>query len=144
MTLVKYQRPLANIFDQFFNPEFDPWSDENRLIPRATLPPVNIKEDEKSFQVEVAASGLKKDDFNIELNKNSLVISCEKETEKETKDEDNFIQKEFSYHSFSRSFTLPEMVKKDKISAKYQDGVLRVTIPKNEASIQTVKQIAVS
>ena len=92
----------------------------------------------------MAAPGFNKKDFNIEINNNVLTVKSEKQTENETKDGEQFTRREFSYQSFSRSFTLPSSVKGDKISAKYDNGILRIIIPKkDEAKPQPVKQIEI-
>ncbi len=98
------------------------------------MPAVNIMENDNEFQVEVAAPGMKKDDFKIELDNNVLVISSEREHKEEEKDEKgNYCRREFRYASFRRSFTLPEgKVNVDKINAKYTDGVLQIHLPKRE------------
>ena len=93
---------------------------------------VNIKESSDEFEVELAAPGFVKTDFNIELNHDMLTISSEKKVENETKEGQQFARREFSYQSFSRSFTLPNTVDNDKIKAKYENGILRVSIPKKE------------
>jgi HSP20 family protein len=96
-----------------------------------TLPKVNIKESTESFEVQMAVPGFKKDNFNISLENEELLISAEIEDNKEeTKDE--FTRKEFGYSSFRRSFVLPDTVDGDKIEANYQDGILNVNLPKKE------------
>jgi HSP20 family protein len=110
-----------------------------------TLPSVNIKESPDEFEVELAAPGFVKADFNIELNHDMLTISSEKQVENETKDGQQFARREFSYQSFSRSFTLPNTADSDKIRAKYDNGILRVSIPKKEeAKPKPAKQIAIA
>jgi len=109
-----------------------------------TVPAVNISDNENDFTVEMAAPGMKKSDFNINLDHNVLTISSEQKEEKEQKDK-HFTKKEFSYRSFERSFTLPEAVDQEKISAKYIDGVLKVVLPKKEeAKVKPSKLIKVS
>jgi HSP20 family protein len=106
---------------------------------------VNIKESTDEFEVELAAPGLDKKDFNIELNNDMLTISSEKKIENEIKEGQQFARREFSYQSFSRSFTLPNTVDNEKIRAKYENGILRVSIPKkDEAKPKPVKQIDIS
>ena len=108
-----------------------------------TLPAVNIKEDGKKFDIEFAAPGYDKGDFKINVEDNTLTISAEK---KEEKNEENkrFTRKEFSFNTFSRSFTLPQTANADKIDAKYKDGILNLQIPKKEeAKAQTKKEIKV-
>lgn len=97
-----------------------------------SVPAVNILENEHSFHVELAAPGLKKEDFNVAVEENILTISSEVKTEKEENDQKGrFTRKEFSYQSFSRSFTLDtEHVDIDNISANYENGVLSLEIPK--------------
>ena len=97
-----------------------------------TLPSVNIKESNEDFEVEVAAPGLNRDDFKIEVEHGLLRISSEKEVSNETADGQHFTQREFSYQSFCRSFTLPNSADSDKIGAKYENGILKISIPKKE------------
>ena len=109
-----------------------------------TVPAVNISETEGNYTVEMAAPGMKKSDFNINLDQNVLTISSEQEENKEEKDK-NFTKKEFSYQSFERSFSLPETVDQEKISAKYTEGVLKVVLPKKEeAKTPSSKVIKIS
>ncbi|NNM94743.1 MAG: Hsp20/alpha crystallin family protein [Bacteroidia bacterium] len=113
----------------------------------ATPPFVNISEDEKGFEVEVAAPGLEKNNFRIELENDLLMISAQRETKKEEKDTSGkYTLREFSYESFSRSFRLPEeMVEKDQIKATYKDGILHVSIPKSdEAKVKSSRIIEIS
>lgn len=131
----------GNLFDRFFNNDvFNPdFSTTN-----TTLPSVNIKETEDKFEVEVAAPGFEKKDFNIELNNRELSISSEKKEENEQKEGTRYTRREFSYQSFKRTFTLPNTIASEQISAKYKDGVLRVEIPKlEEAKPKPPKQIAI-
>lgn len=108
------------------------------------VPSVNITETEKAYNVELAAPGLEKKDFKIELENKLLIISSEKEEETNETGKD-YKRKEFSYSSFSRSFQLPEDVLTDKIEAKYEDGILKLDIPKKEvAAIKSKKEIKVS
>lgn len=145
MTLVRYQNSIPNLLDRFFDNELDVFTRRNFSNTNTTLPSVNIKENVDGFEVEVAAPGFDKSDFNIELNNDVLTISSEKEIENEVKENEQFTKKEFSYQSFTRSFTLPELVEEDKITAKYENGILRIAIPKKEeAKPKPVKQIAVS
>lgn len=120
-------------FPAFFDDFFKPWNEWFGSGKSLTTPAVNIIENKNHYEVSVAAPGLKKDDFNIDLEENMLMISCEKEENKEEKDE-RFTRKEYNYTSFRRSFTLPDEVIKDKIEAVYQDGVLKITLPKTEES----------
>ncbi|TDQ29230.1 Hsp20/alpha crystallin family protein [Zeaxanthinibacter enoshimensis] len=105
-----------------------------------SFPAVNIKENEKDFELELAIPGQKKEDFNIEVDNNVLTISMETKNEEETK-EDNYTRREFSYRSFRRAFTLPETVDEDKINADYQDGILKFTLPKKEEALPKPKRL---
>ena len=95
--------------------------------------------------ISVAAPGLKKNDFHINVDGNMLTISAEKEETKEEKEEENYTRKEYNYSSFSRSFTLPQEVNREKIEASYEDGVLKLVLPKKEEVKKAVasKQIVV-
>lgn len=120
------------LFDDFFSRELFNWGNNNFSATRSTLPSVNIKERDDRFEVEVAAPGMEKEDFKITLEGNLLSISSEKKT---TNEENNaqYMRKEFSYQSFSRTFELAkDVVDEDKIEATYENGVLRLLIPKTE------------
>lgn len=135
---------MPSLFDRFFENDIFDWSNRNYSNTNTTLPAVNIKEDEGGFEVEMSAPGLEKKDFKIELNNSVLTISSEKKVENETKEEQQFTRREFSYQSFSRSFTLPETAESEKIEAKYENGILSVKIPKKEdAKPKPVKQIEI-
>jgi HSP20 family protein len=101
---------------------------------------VNIRENEKDFELEIAVPGQKKEDFNIEVDENVLTISMENKNQGEVKD-DNFTRREFSYSSFKRAFTLPETVNEEKINASYTDGILRFTLPKKEEALPKPKRM---
>ena len=144
MSLVKFSNQMPSVFDRFFENDMFDWSNRNFSNTNTTLPAVNIKEDEDGFEVEMSAPGFEKGDFKIELNNSLLTISSEKKIENETKDGQQFTRKEFSYQSFSRSFTLPKTVEGEMIKAKYENGVLSVSIPKKEeAKPKPVKQIEI-
>ncbi len=144
MTLVRYQNQLPSLLNHFFDTELNTWSRKNFSATDTTLPSVNILESDDNFKVEVAAPGFDKKDFNIELNNDVLTISSEKQVENETNDNEQFTKKEFSYQSFTRSFTLPELVEGDKIEASYKNGILSIVIPKKEeAKPKPVRQIKV-
>jgi len=144
MTLAKFNQ-LPSFFDHFFENDLFDWSNRNFSNTNTTLPSVNIKEGNEGFEVEMAAPGLEKKDFKIELFGDTLTISSEKTLENEVNEDEHFTKKEFSYQSFSRSFTLPNTVDEDKIKAKYDKGILNVFIPKKEeAKPKPAKQIAIS
>ncbi len=134
---------IPNVFDNFFNNELDNWRYDSESC-RSTLPSVNIKETEDNYELELAAPGMKKSDFKINLENDVLTISSER---KEEKAENNgYTRKEFSYTSFERSFTLPEhKVNYDSVSAKYEDGVLRIALPKREeAKVKPARAIEIA
>lgn len=122
----------SNFFNDFFNRDWMDYVNRNFSDTNTTLPSVNIKEGAENYEVEMAAPGLEKKDFKIELDMGVLTISSEKKAEKETKKGQRFTRREFSYQSFSRSFTLPDTVEGEKIEAKYENGLLKVIIPKKE------------
>ena len=123
---------IPSFFDNFFSRDLMDWNNSNFSSTNSTLPAVNIKENEESFLIEVAAPGLAKENFKVNLDRNLLTISSEMKQEKNENDK-KYSRHEFSYQSFQRSFTLPEAtVEGDRISAKYADGILYVTLPKRE------------
>lgn len=122
-------------FEDFFNHDMFNWGLNSSTATSTNIPAVNIKETQNSFLVEMAAPGMKKEEFNISLDGNTLTISSEKKQE-ESKNEEKYSRKEFSYQSFYRSFNLPkDVVDSEKIMAKYEDGVLLLEIPKKEEAI---------
>jgi HSP20 family protein len=107
------------------------------------VPNANIVENDKDFRIELAAPGLERKDFKVEINNGILSISAEKEEEKK-EDRKNYKRREFSYNSFSRSFVLTDNSLVDKIDAKYEDGILRILLPKKEVTLsKPAKQIKV-
>ncbi|MEM8965236.1 MAG: Hsp20/alpha crystallin family protein [Bacteroidota bacterium] len=110
----------------------------------ARVPAANVKEKDDAFYIDLAIPGMKKEDFHVNVDNHTLMISSEKKEEsKEEKDE--YTRQEFSYRSFKRSFALPESVKANEIQAKYEDGVLKLTIPKKEEVKQAPrKEIAIN
>ena len=125
---------LPGLMDEFFGRDVFPgffFDVEKRM----STPAVNIIEGKDDYRIEVAAPGLDKKDFKIDLDNNVLTISSEREEKHEEKD-DRFMRREFNYTSFSRSFTLPESVEGDRITAKHSEGVLTVVIPKREEAKQ--------
>jgi HSP20 family protein len=132
MSLVRFSNQLPSVFDRLFEGDLFDWSNRNFSLTNTTLPSVNIKENTDAFTVEVAAPGFDKGDFKLQLNHDLLTISSEKQVENETKEGEQFTKREFSYQSFSRSFTLPHTADGDKIEAAYENGILKVSIPKKE------------
>jgi len=129
--LTKFTERVPSLFEDFFRPWnglFDNGHLWNRVM---EVPAVNITEHKNQYLISLAAPGLKKEDFKIDLDDNLLTISAEKEENKEEKDE-LFSRKEYNYSSFSRTFTLPEEMNKEKIEAVYEDGVLKISVPHNK------------
>jgi HSP20 family protein len=109
-----------------------------------SMPPVNIREDEKKFTLDLAVPGIDKKDLKIEINEDVITISSEHKEEKE-ETRDDFKRREFSYSSFCRSFYLPENVNKDKIEANYKYGILTVELPKEtEEKAKLSRQVKIS
>ena len=111
-------------------PSMDTWFNDIFADTVTTKPSVNVIENDKNFIIDVATPGFNKSDFNIELNGDKLEISAES-TNENNEENINYKKREFSYSSFKRSFTLPNNVASNKISAEYVDGILKVSIPKN-------------
>lgn len=107
------------------------------------VPAVNVSETEEAYQLELAAPGKVKEDFKVEVENGTISISSEEEVSNESENK-NYTRKEYSYNSFSRSFTLPENVSEEEIEAKYQNGVLKLTLPKNQPTPPRKKTIGVS
>lgn len=144
MTLARFSNFGPSFIDRFF--EGDAFDRTNKTFSdtNTTLPSVNIKENDEEFEVEVAAPGLEKKDFNIEIKNNMLTISSEKKSESKQKEGEQYTRQEFSYQSFCRSFTLPNSVDIEKIEAKYIDGILNILIPKKEeAKPKPAKKITI-
>lgn len=150
MNLVKRNGSLLDslpiLFDDFFRRDMFNWSNSNYSETNTTIPAVNIKETADNYEVEVAAPGMTKKDFRIELDGNMLTIVSERSNQKEHRDDERYFQREFSYQSFQRTFNLQkDVVDIDKIQAKYEDGLLKLLIPKKEEAKQKPpRQIQVS
>lgn len=139
MSLIKWNNGnnMTNLFDDFFSRDLLNWGLENHSSTNTTIPAVNIKETADNFEVEMAAPGMRKEDFRIELNGNELTINSERQNQHEVAEGERYSRREFSYQSFQRSFTLPRnVVDVDQIDAKYENGVLRLLIPKREEAKQ--------
>ncbi len=144
MTLARLSDKLfPSFFDKFFEGDLMNW---NYAGEDSTLPAVNIKENENEFLIDVAAPGMKKEDFKVSYDNGRLSISSEHKVEHEEKEGEKVTRKEFSYQSFQRSFTVSEsVVNAEKIGAKYEDGILHITLPKrDEVKPKPVKEIKIS
>lgn len=130
---------LPDVFNDFFDTEFMPKTN-------ATAPAINVKENESEYEVEVAAPGMTKDDFNVHINEDGD-LSIKMESKKEQKEEDkksHYLRREFAYSKYEQTLILPDDVDKDKISAKVNDGVLSVMLPKTKKEEnKVVRQITV-
>ena len=137
MNLIKRSTlPFPSIIDELLKPD---WLGGIQSF-TTNVPAVNIKETDTSFEIELAAPGKKKEDFNIEIDHNVLTISSDEKTEKE-ETEGKYTRKEFSYSSFRRAFTLPETVNTENINATYENGVLQVALPKREEALPKPKRL---
>lgn len=135
MSLIKYDpfapvRSLTNVVDEFFNRGIGELIGYDHAF---SVPSVNVVEKPDSFTIEVAAPGLEKGDFKVSVENGCLVISAKKEKKEEVKD-GKYTRREFNYTSFSRSFTLPETVNFENVHGNYENGVLRVQLPKKEVA----------
>ncbi|HAO47337.1 MAG TPA: heat-shock protein Hsp20 [Chitinophagaceae bacterium] len=145
-TLIRTGDLMPTVFNDFLKP-WNNWFDTNNggsLWGNVlTVPAVNIVEHKDEFKISLAVPGMKKEDFKIDVEGDMLTISAETKEEKEEK-EKKYTRKEYSYSSFSRSFTLPMGTRSDKIDARYEDGVLKLMIPKTEETKKLeAKHIAV-
>jgi len=143
MSIVKFNhvpvQKFGNLFDEFFNElpsfsgkEWNNWS----------FPPVNIHETPDAYHVELSVPGRSKEDFNVNVENGLLTVSFEKK--EETKNEDyKTVRREFSFRSFKRSFNLDERIDAEKIQAKYENGLLKLLLPKKEETKESAKQITI-
>jgi len=127
---------MSNLFDDDFFPVF-----QNRT---SSMPAVNIKENDKQYTLELAVPGMEKKDLKIDINEEVLTISSESKNDTE-ENRNGYKRKEFSYSSFCRSFYIPDNVNRDSIEANYRDGILTVSLPKQEAEKSKItRQINIS
>lgn len=134
MSLVRFSNHAPSMFDRFFEGDLFDWSNRNFLLTNTTLPSVHIKENTEIFTVEVAAPVFDKGDFKLKLDHDLLTISSEKKVENEPMEVEQFTKREFSYQSFTRSFTLPNRADSDRIEAGYDNGILKINILKKQES----------
>ncbi len=144
MNLIKYNPygPLSkrNFFDEVFNRSISEFVGTDFVM---NMPSVNVVESDTGFTLEVAAPGLAKDDFKIDIDRDRLFVSAEKKTEEEVTGEEvtegKFTRKEFNYSSFERSFFLPKSIDREAIEANYDNGVLSIVLPKKEEVLKEEK-----
>ena len=145
MSLVRRNGSLLNqwpnLFDDFFNRDLVNWNSSNFSNTDTTIPAVNIKETAENYEIEVAAPGMTKKDFKVELDGNLLTISSERAHQEEGENE-RYSRKEFSYQSFQRTFNLQkDVVDIDKIQARYENGLLQLSIPKKDEAKQKPRKL---
>ena len=139
MALVRFNQYPA-LTDLFESLEKNFFNNEEKF--EGTIPAVNIKEDNNKFALELAAPGMKKNDFHINVEKDVLTISSERKEEKEEK-KDNYARREFYYSSFNRSFNLPDTIDIENIKADYKNGILSIILPKKEET-KVTREIKIS
>ena len=123
---------FPSLFNKFFEGDLMDWNRSNFADTNTTLPAVNVRENDDEFMIDVAAPGMKKEQFKLDYENGRLTISSEKKEDKKDKKE-NYTRREFHYMSFQRSFTIPEnLVEGDKIKATYNEGILHISLPKKE------------
>lgn len=146
------KRPTGGLLSQ--DPFYNFWDNNRRLMnldrlfnifeSDVDLPPLNIKEEKNHYEIELAAPGLTKDHFEIELNNNVLTVSAKKEEKKEQK-EDNYVSREFNYQAFSRAISIPENVDTNKeIKAHYENGMLKIELVKKNGGLKKSKKVKIS
>ncbi len=148
--LIRSNNNLPSLIENFFGRDMNDFFNTNTSA-ISNVPAVNVVEHQDGFRIEVAAPGLKKEDFKLNLNHNNLSISAYQETQKEeqdnnhrSSDREKYTRREFSYSSFQRTFTLPTSVDADRIQATYTDGILKIEIPKREeAKVKPPRQIEI-
>lgn len=128
---------FPSLMEELFRPD---WAGGQNLITNRSIPPVNIRETDNSYEVELSAPGKKKEDFNINVENDLLTISSQSSKDN-TEEDGKYTRKEFSFSAFQRSFTLPETVKDDDIKATYEDGILKISLPKKEEALPKPKRI---
>jgi len=129
---------LQNSLSRFFDDDFWGFSGLNSRVP------VNIRETDTNYEMDIVAPGLRKDDFSVKMDNNVLTVSFEhKEEDKQENRQNGYLRQEYRMQSFSRSFTLDETIDADKITAQYKDGVLQVSLPKKEGAQRITKNIQI-
>ena len=143
-TVRRHRALPGNFIDDFFNDNF--WSgflegDKNHK--NSNNPAVKVEETNKEYVISVAAPGLNKEDFHVTVENDTLTIASNSKNTKE-EEQNNFLRREFNYEAFSRSFTLPENTKADKITASHKNGVLTISLAKEEVRVEKAKEISIN
>ncbi|GAA4456341.1 Hsp20/alpha crystallin family protein [Nibrella saemangeumensis] len=142
-SLVRSNGNFPSLIENFFGRDMNEFFNAGTAA-MSNVPAVNVVEHSDGFRIEVAAPGLKKEDFKLQLSHNNLTISAFKETQNEEKENEKYTRREFSYTSFQRTFMLPNSVDAENIQASYTDGVLKIDIPKREeAKVKPPRQIEI-
>ncbi len=140
MPMMRSNNWIPAVFNDLFDTEFMPKAN-------CTAPAINVKESDKAYVVELAAPGMKKEDFNVHINDDgNLIVKMEQKQEKKEEDKNTrYLRREFSYSKFEQTLILPDDVKKDAISAKVENGVLTVELPKIvEEKVKVSRQIDIA
>lgn len=132
-------KPFSGVFEDIFQNGWNKWNEEATSM----LVPVNIHETDKSFEMQVVAPGIRKEEFKINIDKNILTISYDHKEEKTEQQDGKLLRSEYQVRSFRRSFTLNDAINITEISAQYADGVLQVTLPKKDESVRVQKEITI-
>jgi HSP20 family protein len=144
MTIIRRMNDNYPVFQNWFEDFFAPVQNSSNNRFRASVPAVNIAEDENKYEIEFAVPGLTKSDFSINLENDLLIVKTEKDNNSQETNS-NYTRKEFNFSSFQRTFTIPESADGDKIKAEYKDGILSIEIPKKEeAKVKAPKQIEIA
>lgn len=130
----KGEASLSSLFSEFLDSDNIFNQDTFKSLEK-NIPSVNISENTKELKVDIAVPGLTKNELHVHIENHILVIAAEKKKE-QTSAKDDYVHQEYNYSSFIRSFTLPDIVLEDKISAKYQDGILHIILPKSKVAVQ--------
>ncbi|AUD02338.1 Hsp20/alpha crystallin family protein [Spirosoma pollinicola] len=144
--LMRTNNHLPSLIENLFGRDMNEFFNTNTTSGLTSVPAVNVLEHQDGFRIEVAAPGLKKEDFKLNLNHNNLTISAYQETQKDEPGQGNekYTRREFSYSSFQRTFTLPTSINADRIQATYADGLLKIDVPKREeAKVKPPRQIEI-
>jgi HSP20 family protein len=131
---------LQNTLGRFFDDDF--WDSSGVLSSNRV--PVNVRETDKSYEMEVVAPGLRKEDFNVNISNDMLTVSFKhKEENKQEDKREGYLRQEYRMQSFNRSFTLDDSVDAEKVTAQYRDGVLHLSLPKKEGAQRITKNIEI-